>query len=309
MTDGDDVLTVTANPAVDHTVRVDEPLRTGTVARTDDAKFDAGGKGINVSKYLTALDVDAPATGFLGGPFGKMIRDRLDDDAVPNDFVDIGDRTRLNTTVLGPEGEYKINHDGPAVRDGEVTALVDRVRERAPDRLVVAGSLPKGVTTDDVDELASAGDWETAVDMGGAALAELDASYLACKPNRDELAVATGMAVETTADCAAAAQALRDGKFRFVVASLGPDGALLAAESGTYHAPAVPADVVDTVGAGDALLSGFLAGLTRGESERTALKTGVTVASRVVAASGTSVPDFDGIFDDRDDVTLSAARP
>lgn len=309
MSDGDDVLTVTMNPAVDHTVRVDEPLQTGAVARTDDAKFDAGGKGINVSKYLTALDVDAPATGFVGGPFGQMIRDRLDDDGVPSDFVAIGDRTRLNTTVLAPEGEYKINHDGPTVDDEEATALVERVRTRDPARLVVAGSLPKGVSTDEVDELAAAGDWETAVDMGGRELAALDASYLVCKPNREELSVATGMSVGTTADCAAAAQALRDGGFRFVVASLGPDGALLASDAGTFHAPAVPADVVDTVGAGDALLSGFLAGLARGESERTALKTGVTVASRVVAVSGTSVPDFAGVFDDRDDVVVSSAPP
>ncbi|WP_310926637.1 1-phosphofructokinase [Halogeometricum luteum] len=302
----DDVLTVTMNPAVDHTVTVDEPLRTGAVARTDDAKFDAGGKGINVSKYLTALDVDAPATGFLGGPFGRMIRERLDADGVPNDFVAIGDRTRLNTTVLGPEGEYKINHNGPTVDGGEISDLVGRVRERDPDRLVVAGSLPKGVGTDAVDELAAAGDWETAVDTGGASLTELDAEYLVCKPNREELAVATDMPVETTADCAAAAQSLRERGFRFVVASLGPDGALLAAESGTYHAAAVPVDVVDTVGAGDALLSGFLAGLARGEDERTALRTGVTVAARVVGASGTSVPDFDAVFDDRRDVTVSA---
>ncbi|MDS0292796.1 1-phosphofructokinase family hexose kinase [Halogeometricum sp. S3BR5-2] len=294
------------NPAVDHTVTVDEPLRTGAVARTDDAKFDAGGKGINVSKYLTALDVDAPATGFLGGPFGRMIRERLDADGVPNDFVAIGDRTRLNTTVLGPEGEYKINHNGPTVDGGEISDLVGRVRERDPDRLVVAGSLPKGVGTDAVDELAAAGDWETAVDTGGASLTELDAEYLVCKPNREELAVATDMPVETTADCAAAAQSLRERGFRFVVASLGPDGALLAAESGTYHAAAVPVDVVDTVGAGDALLSGFLAGLARGEDERTALRTGVTVAARVVGASGTSVPDFDAVFDDRRDVTVSA---
>jgi 1-phosphofructokinase len=305
----DDVLTVTMNPAVDHTVTVDEPLRTGAVARTDDAKFDAGGKGINVSKYLTALDVDAPATGFLGGPFGRMIRERLDADGVSNDFVTVGDRTRLNTTVLGPEGEYKINHDGPTVDEGEVSDLVDRVRERDPDRLVVAGSLPKGVTTDAVDELAAAGDWETAVDTGGASLTELDAAYLVCKPNREELAVATGMPVETTDDCAAAAQALRDEGFRFVVASLGPDGALLAAESGTVHAAAIPVDVVDTVGAGDALLSGFLAGLARGEDERTALQTGVTVASRVVGVSGTSVPNFEAVFDERESVTVSAVRP
>jgi 1-phosphofructokinase len=83
----------------------------------------------------------------------------------------------------------------------------------------------------------------------------------------------------------------------------------LAAESGTVHAAAIPVDVVDTVGAGDALLSGFLAGLARGEDERTALQTGVTVASRVVGVSGTSVPNFEAVFDERESVTVSAVRP
>lgn len=302
----DDVLTVTMNPAVDHTLRIDEPLTSGAVARTDDAQFDAGGKGINVSKYLTALDVSAPATGFLGGPFGRMIRTQLDDDGVPGEFVEIPDRTRLNTTVLSPDAEYKINHDGPTVGDDAVSNLVERVAANDPDTVVVAGSLPVGVTTDAVDRLARAGEWDTAVDMSGPFLTDLDAEYLVCKPNREELHEATGLPVDTVSECAAAADELRKHGFRYVVASLGPDGALLVSKSETTHAPAADADVVDTVGAGDALLSGFLAGLARGESEIVALRTGVAVAARVVAVSGTRVPDFDGVFDARDAVDVSS---
>jgi 1-phosphofructokinase len=301
----DDVLTVTLNPAVDHTLRVDEPLRTGTVARTDDAQFDAGGKGINVSKYLTALDVRAPATGFLGGPFGQMIRDELAD-AVESDFVEIASRTRLNTTVLTPDGEYKINHNGPTVDEDAVSDLVDVVRRHDPDTVVVAGSLPKGVTTDVVDRLARAGDWDTAVDMSGPFLARLEAEYLVCKPNRSELREATGLPVDTIDQCAEAAQTLRERGFQSVLASLGGDGALLVTGDGTFHAPAVDVDVVDTVGAGDALLSGFLAGLARGETDSNALRTGMTVAARVVSVSGTQVPDFGGVFDERRGVDVTA---
>ncbi|SDQ41885.1 1-phosphofructokinase [Halopelagius longus] len=301
----DDVLTVTMNPAVDHTLRIDEPLTSGAVARTDDVQFDAGGKGINVSKYLTALDVSAPATGFLGGPFGRMIRTQLDDDGVPNDFVEIPDPTRLNTTVLSPDAEYKINHDGPTVGEDAVSDLVERVGTHDPDTVVVAGSLPPGVTTDAVDRLARAGEWDTAVDTSGSLLTELDAEYLVCKPNREELRAATGRSVDSIEECAAAADELRKRGFRYVVASLGPDGAVLVSESESVHAPAAEADVVDTVGAGDALLSGFLAGLARGESETVALQTGVTVAARVVAVSGTRVPDFDGVFDVRSGVSVS----
>jgi 1-phosphofructokinase len=294
-----DVLTVTMNPAVDHTLTVDQPLREGAVARTDDAQFDAGGKGINVSQYLSALGVDAPATGFLGGPFGRMIADALDDDNIAREFVGISGVTRLNTTVLTPDGEYKINHTGPVVASSDVDSLIDRVTARDPSRLVVAGSLPPGIDTAVVDRLARAGPWDTAVDMGGTLLSQLDAEYLVCKPNREELAAATGRSVETLAECVAAARELREGEFRFVLASLGPEGALLVSESGAVHAEALPVDVVDTVGAGDALLSGFLTGLARSESESTALRTAVTVAGHVVSVSGTSVPAFDDVFERR----------
>ncbi|WP_144903677.1 1-phosphofructokinase [Halobellus captivus] len=303
---GPDVLTVTMNPALDHTVTIDEPLREGAVARTDDAQFDAGGKGINVSQYLTELGVDAPATGFLGGPFGGMIGDALDEEGIARDFVEIGGRTRMNTTVLSPGGEYKINHNGPVVDDREVDGLIRRVEARDPERLVVAGSLPRGIDADAVDRLAEAGPWETAVDMGGSFLQRLDAEYLVCKPNRDELAAATGRDVETVDDAVAAARDLRARGFRFVLASLGPDGALVVSASDAYYAPALPVDVVDTVGAGDALLSGFLAGLARDESVDIALKTAVAVAARVVSVSGTRVPPFDDVYSDRERVDVTA---
>ncbi|WP_049987203.1 1-phosphofructokinase [Halobellus rufus] len=305
MTDrGAEILTVTMNPAVDHTLSIDGPLREGEVARTDDAQFDAGGKGINVSQYLTELGVDAPATGFLGGPFGRMIGDALDEEKIDHDFVDIAGRTRLNTTILSPDGEYKINHDGPVVGDADVDALVRRVQARDPDRLVVAGSLPRGIDADAVDRLAGAGSWSTAVDMGGSFLQRLDGEYLVCKPNRDELAAATGRTVETVEDAVAAARALRERGFRYVLASLGADGALLVSASEAHYAPALSVDVVDTVGAGDALLSGFLAGLEREESVESALRTAVVVAARVVAVSGTSVPPFDDVFDARERVEV-----
>jgi 1-phosphofructokinase len=304
MSDGDDVLTVTMNPAVDHTISLDEPLEAGGVARTDDAQFDAGGKGINVSQYLTALDVDAPATGFLGGSFGLMIQEALDDDGVAHDFVEIAGRTRLNTTILSPDGEYKINHDGPLVGGDDVDTLVERVRERSPSRLVIAGSLPRGVDVDAVDRLARAGPWETAVDMGGSFLQRLDADYLVCKPNREELGTATGREVGTIEDCAAAARVLRERGFRHVLASLGPDGGLLVSEAEALYAPALPVDVVDTVGAGDAMLSGFLAGLVRGQPQASALRTAIVVAARVVSVPGTRVPSFDDVVADRETVEV-----
>ncbi|WP_410764667.1 1-phosphofructokinase [Haloferax sp. DFSO60] len=286
------ILTVTPNPAVDHTIQFDEPLTTDVVHRTDDAVFTAGGKGINVAKYTTALGVDATASGFLGGHFGQLIHDRLADEDVAADFVGIDSNTRLNTTVLATDGEYKLNHNGPHIDAADVDELVSTVEANDPDMLHIGGSLPPGMPLSAIDRLADAGDWETAIDTGGETLTELDADYFICKPNESELADATGRPVETTEEAIVAARELRECGFEYVLASLGGDGAVLVGPDGALSAPALDVDVADTVGAGDALLSGFLAGRERNMNDADALRLGVRTAAHIVSVSGTYASDL-----------------
>jgi len=298
------ILTVTLNPAVDQTLQFDGPMEPDRVMRASGARFDAGGKGINVAQFLGALDQSCVATGILGGFTGQFIRDRLHDDGVPTDFVTVPAPTRLNTSAIADGTEYKLNHDGPAVDDTTVGTVVETVRTHDPDRVLVGGSLPPGVSTADVDRLATAGDWDTVVDMDGEYLRALDARYDLCKPNREELAAATDRAVSTVEECARAAHAFREQGFDRVLASLGGDGAVLATESALLAAEPLDVDVVDTVGAGDALLSGALAAWADGADDATALRTGIAVASRVVARAGTAVPDLSPIASERDRVTV-----
>ncbi|WP_129115831.1 1-phosphofructokinase [Halegenticoccus tardaugens] len=299
------ILTVTPNPALDHTLTLDEPLRSGVVHRTDAARFDAGGKGINVSQYLRALGESTLATGFLGDPFGSVLRAQLGEEGVDADFVDIDDTTRLNTTVLTPDGEYKLNHGGPRVGENAVDSLLETIARHDPETVLVAGSLPRGIDATAIDRISAAGSWEVAVDVGGDLLRSLSGRYALCKPNREELAAATDEPVDTVEGCTAAAEALRARGFDRVVASLGADGAVMATEAGALYAPALETDVVDTVGAGDALLSGVLAALARGEPDAVALKYGVAVASRVTAVAGTVVPGFDDVRADVEAVSVS----
>jgi len=299
------ILTVTLNPAVDHTVQIDELPASGSVARTDDAQFDPGGKGINVSQYLVELGADTLATGLVGDFLGRYIDDALEEEGIPRDFVDIAGNTRLNTTLLTDDAEYKINHDGPTVSDDAVDRVIDTVEKYDPSALVVAGSQPPGIGPDDIDRIAEAGPWKTAVDVGGETLRRLDAEYELCKPNREELTAATGRAVDTVEDCRAAASALREEGFDRVVASLGGDGALIASAEGVLHATALNVDVVDTVGAGDALLAGVIDSLDRGRSDSEALQAGAAVASRVVAVPGTHVPPFADVQADVENVSVS----
>ncbi|MDL5360661.1 1-phosphofructokinase [Halalkalicoccus sp. NIPERK01] len=303
------ILTVTLNPAVDHTLELDEALVPASVARTDAATFDPGGKGINVSKYLVGLGTETLATGLVGGFLGRFLTAELADRGIPDDFVEIGDGTRLNTTILTPEAEYKINHGGPTVGDDAIETIVETIRRYDPKTVVVAGSLPPGLDAGAIDEVAAAGPWGTVVDVEGRLLSELDAEYALCKPNRAELAAATGEATTTVEDCVSAARNLRERGFDRVVASLGADGAILVTEERSLHVPALDVDVADTVGTGDALLAGVLSERHRGGSDEDALCAGVAVATRVVAVPGTGVPSFDGVLSDLDDRPVTVYRP
>jgi len=297
-------LTVTFNPAVDQTLQFDEPMAPERVMRAESARFDAAGKGVNVAQFLTALGVDAVSTGPLGGFTGQFIRERLAADGVSTAFVEGDGPTRLNTTAVADGSEYKLNHEGPAVDGETVSAVVETVRERDPDTVVVSGSLPPGVTTDAVDTLATASGWDTVVDMDGDALRALDEQYALCKPNRTELGRATDADVSTVEGCVRATASFRATGFDRVLTSLGGDGAVLATESRALHAAALDVDVIDTVGAGDALLSGTLAAWSDGADDATALRTGVAAASRLVGRAGTAMPAFDSLETRREAVSV-----
>jgi 1-phosphofructokinase len=298
------ILTVTLNPAVDQTLQFDEPLAPDRVMRAEEARFDAGGKGINVAQFLAGMDRACVATGLVGGFTGQFVRDRLADDSIPTDFVEADGPTRLNTSAIADGVEYKLNHDGPVADDDDIEAIVEVVRRRDPDTVVVGGSLPPGVTTDAVDAIAAAGEWETIVDMDGPQLTALAGQYALCAPNDVELADALGRELPTVEACAEAAQTFRAEGFDRVLASLGDAGALLVTESTTLFAEPLETDVVDTVGAGDALLSGVVAAWADGADDELALRTGVALATLVVGRAGPTVPDREAVRELRERVTV-----
>jgi 1-phosphofructokinase len=223
---------------------------------------------------------------------------------VETDFTEIAGITRLNTTALADGEEYKLNLQGPSVDDGVVDEVLDRVRSHDPDRVLVGGSLPPGLSIADIDRVAEGGDWETVVDVQGTILRELDAQYALCKPNRQELGDATDADVSTLEGCARAAGQFRAEGFDRVLASLGADGAVMATGDDLLFAEALDVDVVDTVGAGDALLSGVLSAWENGESDEMALRTGIAVSSLLVSQAGTGVPSFEPVASLREDVVV-----
>lgn len=303
------IVTVTPNPSVDRTVLVDVVIR-GEVIRARSARIDPGGKGVNVTRALTAHGAATTAILPIGGVEGHLLRDLLTDAGVDTVAVSITLPTRANISILEPDGTTtKINEPGPLLDQDEqerlLAAAVARLDGR-PAWLVGCGSLPPGLDADFFARLVRAGaerGVHVAIDTTHTPLvlaAQAGAALL--KPNRDELAEATSRTLSTIGDVVAAAEALRapGGK---VIVSLGERGALLVDERGAVLAAATVAStrrLVSTVGAGDSLLAGYL---YAGTNDAEALATGVAWGTAAVALPGSQMPgpaDVAGI-----DVTLS----
>ena len=264
------IVTLTLNPSVDRTVEV-ETLARGEVMRALGVRVDPGGKGINVSRALATHDLPTRAVVTVGGAEGEHLVTLLRDTGIEIVPVRIQGAIRSNITVVEPDGTTtKFNEPGAELSADELASVFTAVRNavESADWLVASGSLPPGtpatVYADLVRSLAGSGT-SVAVDTSGPALeAVLAAGPNLVKPNRDELAEVTGRQLRTIADVVEAATRLRDLGAGAVLASLGGDGAVLVDGDGAIHGRTTAVSPLSSVGAGDAMLAGFLAGGGKG---------------------------------------------
>jgi 1-phosphofructokinase len=299
------IVTLTLNPSLDRAVEV-ERLVPGRVIRATQAALDPGGKGVNVSRALLAASVPSRAVLPVGGPEGDQLVRLLRAEGVDVVAVQIRGRTRSNVTLAEPDGTItKINEPGPTLSAAELDAISEAILTATgtADWVAVCGSLPPGVTDDYYARvcrrLVSAGT-RVAVDSSGPAmLAAVAAGPTVVKPNREELAEAVGMPLQSVGEAVEAAQVLRAKGARDVLVSLGSDGALLVSEDGVISGDSLVAEPRSAVGAGDALLAGYLAAGADGPA---ALAEGLAWAATAVALPGSRMPTADQI--DRTGVRL-----
>lgn len=284
------IVTLTPNPSVDLTLAVDR-LAPGTVHRASSGWSEPSGKGVNVSLALRAHGVGTRAVLPVGGPNGTWLAAMLEQAGIDHVCVPIAGNIRTNVSIVEPGGTVtKVNAPGPPLSAAEIEALLDATLNAASQArwLVGTGSLPPGVRSDLYDRLArrahEAG-LRVAIDSSGPPLlAALAAGPDLVKPNAHELAEATGMRVTTVGQALDAARRLQELGARTILASLGADGALLVEEDLVLHAEVVIERARSAVGAGDALLSGFLAGGASGEP---ALRTALEWAATALQQPGT----------------------
>jgi 1-phosphofructokinase family hexose kinase len=298
------IVTVTPNPSLDRTYHVDE-LRLGELHRANYVAVEASGKGVNVSRVLLALGVPTVAVLPVGGREGRELAGLLSSAGLAHRGVGVGGAARVNITVIEPGGRTtKVNGPGEPLTEAELDALVGEAGRVAVENgaswVACCGSLPPGAGPDLVVRLiqaAHSAGARAAVDTSGAALsAALGAGADLVKPNREELAELAGRDLPTLGDVVAAAGDVAAGGTT-VLASLGPDGAVLVEGDRCLWASAPPIEPVNTAGAGDTLLAGYLAAGPgdpgRRLAEAVALGTSACLVARTVELPGRTVSPAD----------------
>ncbi len=294
------IVTVTLNPALDKTVVLDE-LRPGELNRLRDVVVDAGGKGINVSKMITALGGDSLATGFVGGGPGEEIVRALDGMGIRHDFIRIAAPTRTNTKVLDRGSRLtELNEPGPAVSPAEFAALADKLKAVAgADTLFVfSGSLPNGVGPDSyrqlLDMVRPTGA-TTFLDADGDAFRRaVDAGPAFIKPNRFELFQYFGREeTDDTREVVGLCRQLLDRGVGRIAVSMGADGALFVSPDDVFVCPGLVVTAHSSVGAGDSMVGAIAYGTAEGMSWRDTARLAMATSAGAVTTVGTKPPGRD----------------
>lgn len=291
------IYTVTTNPNIDYYMTLGAPLAVGAINRAASEACCAGGKGINVSIMLSRLGVSNRALGFTAGHVGDMLERMLAQEGCVCDFVRLSrGETRINVKLTGT-CETAINGKGPTPEPHDADALLRRLDALSKaDTLVLSGNVQSGAADLFERLMQRAADAGAAlvVDTEGAALtAALRYRPLLVKPNREEFAALCGRPLDTLDAVQEAARELQRCGAQNVLVSMGADGALLLGSDGICRRAWTDAQgcVVSTVGAGDSMVAGFLAGLSGGLDEALRLGTaaGTATAFAPVLAARTEV--------------------
>lgn len=292
------ILTLTMNPALDLTVQLAQ-LQVGQVNRSDAMLSHAAGKGVNVAQVLADLGHELTVAGFLGvdnqQPFESLFAQR----GFVDEFVRVPGETRSNIKLAESSGRITdINGRGPHVSAEAQQALFARVEQIATsfDAVVVAGSLPKGVSAQWLQQLLlrlKELGCKVALDTSGEALrAGLHAQPWLIKPNTEELADALDAPIISIEAQAEAAARLQIQGIEHVVISQGSEGVHWFGGEGAWQSLPPKVTVASTVGAGDSLLAGMVHGLISGHTPQQTLRTATAIAAMAVTQIGFGISDI-----------------
>lgn len=291
------IYTVTFNPCLDYVVNVDT-LTLGAVNRASRETVMAGGKGVNVSIVLKNLGHASCAWGFLAGFTGDEIARRLRDMGIDTDFISVREgMSRINVKVKAAE-ETEINGIGPAITEADVEALYAKIDQlTADDILIVSGSVPSTMPGDIYERILARLDGRgvrIVVDATRDLLVNvLPYHPFLIKPNNHELGEIFDVVLTTREDVVPYAKKLQEQGARNVLVSMAGEGAVLVTEDGdVIESPSPKGTVVNSVGAGDSMVAGFVAGYLESDgSYEQAFRMGVCTGSASAFSLGLATRD------------------
>lgn len=285
------IYTVTLNPSIDYVVRLDT-LKQGITNRTNSEEYYFGGKGINVSCVLAQLDIESTSLGFTAGFTGEAIENGLKNEKITTDFIRLKNGiSRINIKIKS-EQETEINCQGPDVDESELNMLFEKLDKiQNGDTLVLAGSIPSTLPDDIYEKILERlkdRDIKIVVDATKKLLLNsLKYKPFLIKPNKQELSEIFETEINSISDVEIFARKLQALGAKNVLISLGNEGALLIDEYGNAHkAGVIEGKAVNTVGSGDSMVAGFIAGYQREQSYDYALRLGSVCGMATAFLSG-----------------------
>lgn len=312
MTPKASIVTVTLNPAIDQTVFVDQLVR-GSVHRVSRSHRQAAGKGVNVATMLALGGVtDIIATGFLGEDNASLFEQHFTECGVEDAFIRVAGETRTGIKIVETQGSETtdLNFPGPAPTQAQCEALKAQLLELVvPGRwFVIAGSVPAGLSLEFLGDLIRAlraAGAKVAVDSSGPAFAvAVEAGVDLAKPNEHELAELLGTELNTFDAIQSAGRQLCRERIPTLIVSMGGDGALFLTNESELLACAPKVNVVSTVGAGDSLLAGYLAGLLNDDSATDCARRATVYAWSRLEALVPTLPTSDAMTERMEQVSV-----
>lgn len=296
------ICTVTFNPAVDYVVGVKERLSNGSVNRAVSEEVFFGGKGINVSLVLAELGMSSKVLGFVAGFTGAAIEQGISERGkgiLTADFIHLEQGfSRINVKIRADDGsESELNGQGPDIPEKALGKLFKKLEKLCDgDTLVLAGSIPRSISADIYEKilvLISQKNIRTVVDASGKLLLNvLKYKPFLVKPNIHELSETFNADIKTDSDVILYANKLREAGAQNVLVSMAGDGSILVDEYGDIHRCGVcSGTVVNSVGAGDSMVAGFLAGYSQSGDYDHALKLGTAAGGATAFSKGLAERD------------------
>ncbi|PGS50589.1 1-phosphofructokinase [Bacillus sp. AFS041924] len=276
------IYTVTLNPSIDYIVEVDD-LQLGKINRMKRENKFPGGKGINVSRVLKRLNVESVALGFVGGFTGEFIKNVLENERVSSDFVQVEGDSRINIK-LKSQLETEMNGQGPSISEEKLDQFCYKLKQvKKGDYLVLAGNIPTTLPTDLYEQLTLWGKENGVhiiVDASGKVLLDVvKHNPFFIKPNHHELGELFDVKITSIEQAIPYGKKLVEMGAKNVGISFAGDGAILITESSVYVSNVPKGEVINSVGAGDSLVAGFVGTYVKTNNIETAFKVGVATGS------------------------------